>query len=122
MNWAVEATEARAGESDVVRIEMGYETTAASMREYLAGACPVELTATREGRWEVVVNTDAGVGRTLDTSSHGSGVHRAGSRRARDDPLPRPRVRRGLHPREMSAQRTTSGPVLPRRERRLTGS
>jgi hypothetical protein len=84
MNRAVEAAEARAGESDVVRIETGYETTAASMREYLAGSFPVEPAATREGRWQVVVHTDAG--------------------------------------REMSAQRTTSGPVLPRRERRLTGS
>jgi hypothetical protein len=115
----VEAREARAGESDVVRIETGYKTTAASMREYLAGSFPVELAATREGRWEVVVHTDAGVGRTLRT---GPGVHRASSRRARDDPLLRARVRRGLHPREMSTEKTTSGPVLPRRERRLTGS
>jgi hypothetical protein len=67
MNGALEAPEARAGESDVVCIETGYETTAASMREYLAGSFPVELAATREGRWQVVVHTDAGVGRTLDT-------------------------------------------------------
>jgi hypothetical protein len=66
MNWAVEAREARAGELDVVRIETGYETTAASMREYLAKSFPVELAATREGRGEVVVHADAGVGRTLD--------------------------------------------------------